>query len=445
MAERWRVATPAGVTETERRALDAIDRDEVLTELVALLAVPSIGGTAAEAEIQQVLARRCERLDLEVDLWPLDLDGLAARADFPGVEVERDEGWGLVASLPAAPSGQPALVLQGHVDVVPAGDLARWSSDPFVPHVVRRGGQTTVRGRGACDMKAGVVANLAALAAVRRAGVTLPRGVALHLVVGEEDGGLGAYATLARGHHGAACIITEPTNGRVVTAAAGALTFRVEVPGVATHAATRDAGVSAIDAYLLLHLALHELERERNAQVEPPMRGYRIPYPLSVGRLEAGDWASSVPDRLVAEGRLGVRIAEDVTAARAALEERVAMVAAADPFLRDHPPVVTWSGGQFAGGTLPPAHPLARLVADAHADVVGQTRRPRGEPVEEVGVPYGSDLRLYAAAGVPTLHYGPGDPRLAHGPDEWVALEEVLRVTEVLVLCLLRCAGPDAG
>jgi acetylornithine deacetylase len=142
-----------------------------------------------------------------------------------------------------------------------------------------------------------------------------------------------------------------------------------------------------------------------------------------------------VPDRLVAEGRLGLRIDEEPDAARAELEYWIGVVAEGDPYLRDHPPVVTWSGGQFAGGKLPEGHGLRDVVAQAHADVTG------GPAPRERGAPYGSDLRLYAGAGIPTLHYGPGDVRLAHGPDEAVEIDEVVRVVETLVLTALRTCG----
>jgi hypothetical protein len=91
---------------------------------------------------------------------------------------------------------------------------------------------------GACDMNAGVAANLAALAAIKRAGVVLRDTFALHFVIGEEDGGLGTFGTLDRGHTGRACIITEPTGGTLTTANAGALTFTIEVSELATHAST---------------------------------------------------------------------------------------------------------------------------------------------------------------------------------------------------------------
>jgi acetylornithine deacetylase len=418
------------LSSVEERALAAVDPAAIVGELTELLAIPSVGGTDAEADIQQVLAQRLDRLGMDVDLWGMDQPALAAPPGFPGVEVERGEAWGVVGTRPGE-SDVPALVLQGHVDVVPAGDLAQWRSDPFEPAVV--GGR--VHGRGACDMKAGVVANLAAMTAIQKSGVRLRDGVALHLVIGEEDGGLGAFGTLARGHTGRACIITEPTSGTLITAAAGALTFTLEVQGKATHASTPYAGASAIDAYLALHWALAALQAERNAVVEPLMREYPVPYPLVIGRLRAGDWSSSVPDLLVADGRLGLRIEEDPADARRQLEERIAEVSAQDPFLRDHPPVVRWSGGQFAGAHLPAGGPLRDLVQQAHTDVTG------GPVLRERGAPYGSDLRLYAAEGVPTLHYGPGDVRLAHGPDEAVEIDEVVRVTEALVLSTLRACG----
>ena len=399
-----------------------VDRDALVRTLSDLVAVPSVGGSDDEGRIQHVLAERLGDLGLGVDLWPLDLPALRAGDAYPGEEVERTAGWGLVAV--SHPGEDVGLVLSGHVDVVPPGDLDAWSGAPFDPVV--SGGR--LLGRGACDMKGGVAAILAAAAALGPDVRSVPP-FAVHGTIGEEDGGLGAYATLERGHTGRACVIPEPTNLRLVTANAGSLTFRLEVPGVATHGSTAYAGVSAIDAYLPLHAALASLAERRNRVREPLLDHLPVPYPLSVGRLRAGDWASSVPDLLVAEGRYGLRVEEDPATARAELEEAVAQAAAAHPFLRDHPPVVTWPGGRFAGGHLPAGHPFGRQVARAHARVTGD------EP-PELGAPWGSDLRQYAAAGVPTLHYGPGDVRLAHGPDESVGLDEVAATAEVFVALL---------
>jgi len=424
----------ADLSTAEQRVLDAVDEVALVRRLRTLVAVPSVGGTAAESEVQHLLAGQLDELGCDVDLWPIDLDAAADDPDAPGQEVARSEAWGVVGTLPGAlpddGDGLPALVLCGHTDVVPAGDRALWPGNPFRPRVA--GG--AVHGRGACDMKAGVAAILGALAAVRAAGVRLARPVAVHGVVGEEDGGLGAWATLRRGHRGEVCVIPEPTAGALVTAAAGALTFRLEVPGLAAHGAHRDRGVSAVELFAQLHADLLGFEAERQRDPDPRFAEARFPYGLSVGRVAAGDWASSVPDLLVAEGRYGVRLGEPVAAARAAFEARVARFCAGHPWLSAHPVRVSWTGGAFASGSLPPGHALLPAVRAAVADAGGGV-------LPERALPGGSDLRLYAAAGIPAMHYGPGDLRLAHGPAERVPVAELVTAARAFALLVLRTAG----
>jgi acetylornithine deacetylase len=327
--------------------------------------------------------------------------------------------------------GVPALVLQGHLDVVPPGDPETWQgADPFSAEV--RGG--LLLGRGACDMKAGVAANLAVTRTLYAAGVALERPLAVHCVVGEEDGGLGAFATLRRGHRGDAAVITEPTGGRIVTATAGALTFRIEVTGRSAHGSMRREGVSAFEAFLPIQAALVALETERNRDPDP-LFGSDLPYALSLGVISAGDWASNVPDKLVAEGRLGVQLDEDPRQARLALEDAVNEASVKDPWLRENRPVVTWPGGQFASGRIDHDHELVGEMIEAVVATGGQAPSLGAEV-------YGSDLRLYAGiGGIPTLHYGPGNIDVAHGPQESIELEELVRVTRALLLLTLRrCA-----
>ncbi|WP_448625574.1 ArgE/DapE family deacylase [Geodermatophilus sp. URMC 64] len=418
----------ADLTTAEQRTLDAVDEDWLVDRLRRLVAVPSVGGTAAESEAQHLVGDWLEELGCDVDRWPIDLAAAATEPDAPGQEVVRTEAWGVVGTTQA--DGVPALVLAGHTDVVPAGDRALWPGDPFDPRV----DGAAVHGRGSCDMKAGVVASLGALAAVRAAGLRLARPVAVHSVIGEEDGGLGAWATLRRGHKGETCVIPEPTAGALVTANAGALTFRLEVTGRAAHAAYRDEGVSAVELFAELHAELRALEAERQVGADPRFGGARFPYGLSIGKVSSGDWASSVPDRLVAEGRYGVVVGEPVEAARRTFEQRVAAFCAAHPWLAGHPVRVTWTGGSFASGQLPAGHPLADDVRRAVRDAGG------GDP-EERAVAAGSDLRQYAAAGIPTLHYGPGDLRLAHGPDEKVPVADLVTAARALALLAVRTAG----
>ena len=420
----------ADLTAVERRVLDAVDEDELVETLVELVRVPSVTGTDAEAELQHRMARWYEEAGLEVDLWSLDLEALRADPEFPGTEAPRLEGYGVVGT--GTGEGPPGLILQGHVDVVPVGDLAAWpAAQPYSARIAAG----SLHGRGACDMKAGVAAMLAVARALHRSGVRTERRIALHSVVSEEDGGLGAFATLRRGHHGEVAVIPEPTSGRVVTANAGALTFRIDVRGRAAHGSTRLEGVSAFEAFWPVATALRELEARRNTEVDPLFLDTRLPYAISVGTVRSGDWASSVPDLLTAEGRMGVRLGEDPAEARHTLEVAVAKASASDAWLCDHPPTVTWPGGQFASGRLPQGHELV-------GELTGAVEALTGVRPVEAAAPYGSDLRLYVGqGGIPTVQYGPGDVRLAHAPRESVPLVEVVHVARTLALLAARRLG----
>ena len=421
--------------DVAQRVLDALDAamPSLLGEVAQLVRVPSVSGSDAENEIQQLLADRLARTGFDVDHWRLELDALTAHPDFPGMEVDRHEAWGLVGRVAGSGDG-PTLMLNGHVDVVPTGDDAAWVVPPFAAS--RSGGR--LHGRGACDMKAGLVAAIAAVDALQAAGVVLRGDVVVAAVQGEEDGGLGSFALLQRGWRADACIIPEPTDLAVIPANSGALTFRLRVHGQATHAARRAEGVSAVEKFWPVWQALQALEARRHLAVDPLMERWPLAHPLSIGSVAAGDWASSVPDLLVAEGRIGVALDEPVEATRTALEAAIADVNEADAWFRDHPVEVEWWGGQFASGRLPADSDLTARVRDAHLAATGAG----GSPPDVYGAPYGSDLRLLTnLGGIPTVQYGPGDARLAHGPHESVAVADIVTTARTLALVALEYCG----
>jgi acetylornithine deacetylase len=413
----------------ERRVVDAVDPAAIVADLKALVGIPSVGGSIAEVAIQRWCAKRLAELGGAVDLWDLDLADLRSADGYPGEEVVRETALGCVASFGA---GSVRLILAGHTDVVPAGDRRTWSADPWR---LRRAGDRFF-GRGACDMKGGLAAIFGALAALRAGAGAMPS-VAVHCVVGEEDGGLGTFGTLERGHGGDVCVLAEPTERRAVIANAGSLTFHLEVPGRAAHGSVRTQGLSALDAAAPVLAALRDLETRRNQDVDPVVSHLDVPYPLSIGVVRAGDWASTVPDLLIAEGRYGVRIGESVETARAELEAAVAQACAGDAWLAAHPARVTWPGGVFAPGRLAADDPLLLAVQSACSDAVGWTPEP-------TGAPYGSDLRLYTNAGIPTLQLGPGEVAAAHSADEFVPLADLMSCARAYAVLALRSGSSPA-
>jgi len=424
----------SGKSDTWRsRLLDYVDEHatEIVADLAALVRMPSVSGSDEEIGIQHLLSDRMIAMDLDVDTWQIPLEETLAEPDFPGVEVDRSEAWGVVGRVAGRGSG-PSLMLNAHVDVVPPGDPFSWNgADPFSGKVTGN----TVEGRGACDMKAGLVASLWAVRSITELNVPLRGDLVLATVVGEEDGGLGTYALLRRGWRPDACVIPEPTSLDIAPASAGALTFRITVPGAATHASRRLSGVSAIEKFIPIFAGLRRLEKERNAIKHPLAARWELPIPIEIGKIAAGDWASSVPDTLTAEGRIGVAVGEDIPTARRALEEAVGAACQEDSWLRVHPATVEWWGGQFASGITDLDSAIISTVQRCHAEV-------SSSPQMMWATPYGSDLRLMQGmGGVPTIHYGPGDAGLAHGPREYVSIDELLIATRALALIALDHCG----
>ena len=425
---------PASRVAAERAAA-AVDPAAVREALLALLAVASVTGD--EGPLRDEVARRMTEAGLATRAWDADPEELAHDPDFPGSAVPR-RTLPLAAGVLRGGRPGPRLLLAGHTDVVPAGDRGAWSLDPFRPEV--RGGR--VYGRGACDMKGGLVAALAAITAVRASldPADLAGEAVLLAVPSEEDGGAGMLAAIRAGYVGDAAVIPEPTRLEIVTVQAGAITFRLTVPGRAAHASTRREGVSALEKLELLHAALRADEAVRNAaETRPEMRALGLPYPTIIGAVHGGEWASTVPDRVVAEGRYGVRAGQVAEEAADELRAVVAAACAGDPWLREHPATLEVSGGRFSSAEVPAGHPLPVALADAAERALG--RRP-----PFVGVPYGADMRLLVReGGTPTVMFGPGDVRVAHAADEHVDLAEVVACARVLAAWLAAALTGHQG
>lgn len=447
---------PTALSVDERRVVAAVDLPRLLDDLSALVAAPSHDGR--ETQAQEVAAGLLADAGLQVDRWWMDLDELRRHPAFSW-EVERSEALGVVGVTGGSAAGSTGggigrgpgrdtpgdhgardLIFNGHIDVVPPGDPERWTSPPW--QATQRNGD--VYGRGTVDMKGGIACALAAVRALRSAGVGLRGRLLVETVAGEEDGGLGTLAAILRGYRADGAVVVEPTALDIVSAQAGCLGFRLTVPGRAAHGAMRWEGVSALERFAPVHEALLALERSRTAadlpdDIRPLFARYPIPYPLSIGTVRAGNWASTVPEELVCEGRYGVMPGEDAALARRRFEDAVAAAADRDPWLREHRPVVEWPGGQYASALTPTTATVVAAVGGAHASL-------RGAPPALIGVTYGADMgMLSSVGGVPTVLYGPGDVAWAHQADEHVPVAQLEQAAEVLAVTAMRFCGYVTG
>ena len=399
-----------------------IDAARLLADLQAMIRIPSI--TGSEEAIAGWAAEALLELGLAVETIQPAVEDIRADPAWPGEEMPR-------SSLPVGIGrvGRPGgrrIGLSGHLDVVPPGDLATWTDDPWSGQV--RDGN--VYGRGACDMKAGVASILAAVRALGAAGDLGRLGgeLIVALVPSEEDGGQGTLAAIGAGVTGDAAIITEPSDLDVVVAHAGAITFRLVVPGRAAHASRRREGVSALDNLWVLARALEADETRRNAaETDPLMTALGLPYPTIVGIVSGGDWASTVLDRVTADGRYGVRLGQSEKDAADELRACIEAACDADEFLRDHRATVEITGGRFGSARVPSDHPLPVGLADTIEAVTG--RRPT-----LLGEPYGADMRLFVNVGsTPCVIFGPGTVNVAHAADEHVPIAQVEDCARVLL------------
>ena len=409
---------------------DAIDRERLVEDLQALIRIPSVTGS------EEVVAGWAEEglraLGLAVEVVQPDLDALRADPDWPGEEMTR-------TSLPVVigrvgPTSGRRIILSGHLDVVPPGDPATWTSDPWAGGV--RGGR--LFGRGACDMKGGVASILGAIRALGTSGdlERLEGELVVAFVPSEEDGGQGTLAAIRAGVTGDLAIIPEPSNLDVVVAHAGAITFRLSVPGRAAHASQRREGISALDKLFVLLRALEADETRRNeAETDPLMTALGLPYPTIVGIVQGGEWASTVLDRVTVDGRYGVRLGQSATDAEAELRACIAAACEADEFLRDHPATVAITGGRFGSARVASDHPLPVGLAAVAEAVTG--RRPA-----LLGEPYGADMQMFMnVGGTPCVIFGPGDVKVAHSADEHVPIDEVVDCARVLAGWVRREIG----
>jgi acetylornithine deacetylase len=408
-------------------AAEAVDAAWAIDALARLVQVPSITGD--EGGVQDVAAELVADAGLAVER--LDPDPVAARQDpeWPGQEMPRDR-LPIVLGRMGRPGGR-RILLVGHVDVVPTGDLATWHADPWSGRMEG----DRLYGRGACDMKGGVASILAAVKALHDAGLAQHLGgeILVASVPSEEDGGQGMLAAIRAGVTGDMAVITEPTGLDVVIAHAGAITFKLTVPGRAAHASVRREGVSALAKLEVLVRALEADETARNAgETEPLMTALGLPYATIIGIVRGGEWASTVIDHLEVEGRYGVKLGQTWRDAEAELRRCIDDANESDPFLRDHPATVELTGGRFSSSRVPAGHPLPVGLGAVAEEVLGRTPELHGEP-------YGADMRLLIDhGGTPTVIFGPGDKRLAHAANEWVSTTEVVDCARVLAAWLVR-------
>jgi acetylornithine deacetylase len=421
--------------EAVKAVAGAVDRlfDDLVATLQGVVRIPSL--TGEEGAAQQFMRKQYEALGLEVHSLVADRAVLKNHPAYCDNGMSYD-GRPNIIGIQRGDPGKNSMILNGHVDVVSPEPVGQWTHDPWGGEVVGN----RLYGRGAWDMKGGLIANLFALKALNQAGLKPKGTVMLQSVIEEEDGGgPGALACLVAGHTGDGMIVSEISHVPVTVALAGIMRCLVKVKGRSSHAAQSHLGVNAIGKILPIYQALERLDAKRKAEVRFPLfeeHGGPACH-LVIGTLHAGDWISTVPGLAELGCRVGFIPGEKSEDIQKLVEDTVRNAAAADPWLRENPPEVQWLPFRTDPYFQDPEHPFVKRVISSAQAIMGDqiAIKPRGGAWSE-------DTRFAQYFGFPALSIGPTGER-AHGLDEYVNLESLRSITKAIAAATFDwCAQP---
>ena len=401
------------------------NRGNAVKLLRKLIQERSIQGS--ESSAQAVVIETCRELGMEIDIWEPDIKEMSAHENFVSARENFEDSPNVVAIWRGTGGGR-SIILNGHIDVVPEGDLLQWECDPYEGKVE----DGKVYGRGSTDMKGGNVSLLLAINAIKSVGVKLKGDVIFQSVIEEESGGAGTLAAILRGYSADAVLIPEPTNMKIFPKQQGSMWFRLKIKGRSAHGGTRYEGVSALEKSILVIGKIQELETKRNERVKDPLfKGIPIPLPINIGKIEGGNWPSSVPDMVVLEGRIGVGPEEKLIDVKQELAAWMNSLGETHPWFKSHPVELEWFGAQWVPGSVELDHPFVKKLEKAY------TRVEKKQPVLEAS-PWGTDGGLFTQlSGIPTVVCGPGTTEVAHYPNEYISIDEMIKAAEIFALLLM--------
>lgn len=429
--------------EIERRTGDLIKLTQDLvrfpTESVDLRRSGTKPGSA-EAELQSYIADRLRKLDCEVDQWepdPSTIDGHGLIPDW-----HHWQGRPMTVGRLASPSKRGrSLIVNGHIDVVPAGDHRAWTSPPYAADV--RDGR--VYGRGTSDMKGGIASALVAMEALTACGITLAGDVLFEAVTDEEIGGMGTIAAAERGYLADAAVFPEPSGLNVIVATRGILHGSVRFSGRAAHAevvqpAWEDGGgVNAI--HYGVRLGSRILRVNERAASDPTQEHHLLSPPhVELTGFTGGVGISVIPDDceilvnatyLPSDWNPGTygQIAKD------ALRREISEEFADDSWIAAHPPEWTWLL-DYPPSELREDDPIVQCAIAA-----ARTSGGEGAPV---GLDSGYDgTLLNAFYGISGPSYGPGNHRVIHAVDEWVSIDNLMKASQGLARIMMDWCGVE--
>jgi acetylornithine deacetylase len=415
-------------------AIDA-HAEAIFAFLEDLVGAPSMVGS--EQAAMEVFARQAELAGLDVARLPFPNARIDdARAGItPPAGLLTDGRYQVLATTPG--DGALALLLNGHLDVVPADSPELWTTPPFQPS--RRDGR--LYGRGAVDMKSGFAIGMLALRALADVAPDLFAEKRLGFVAVLEEECTGNGTLLSARDHGVVApevVLLEPTDLGLLLGGVGVLWTDITVTSDAGHAHSAGGATNAIELGMRLVQGLRRWADDlHQTNPEPNIGTNERAYNINLGKISGGDWTSSAPASATFSVRIGFPRGWTPDEAEDRVRSAIFALVEADPDFSAQP-VVTLTGFRARGHFIGTDAPLVRDLMQAHADA-------HGAPPAAFMLGSTSDARVYLEDfGIPAVCYGAKGANL-HGVDEYVELQSIVDAARTLARFLLMRFGRDGS
>ena len=380
-----------------------------------------------EQAVLNVVEKQLKQLNLPTQRVSIEQDTLSQHPLFAPVEWNYEDKYNLVSDLNRGAKGK-TLVLNGHLDVVPANPFDMWSQAPNTPW--EKDGW--LYGRGAGDMQSGVAAMIYAVHAIQHAGYDIESPLTIQAVIEEECTGNGALACLDKGFGGDFVLIPEPFGPTIYTGQLGVLWFKVSVQGKPVHVLDTSAGSNAIESIQQIIPFLKDLEEQLNQEYRlAPYDKFEHPFNLNIGKIKGGNWASSVPANAELEARIGFPIGMTANEIMQRVSQCIESASLAIPSFKKQMPKVRFHGFRSEGHLVDTQNPGIQLLSQCHH------RLTNAQPKEYLST-CTTDLRAFhfysRTAGT---CYGPIAENI-HGINERVDIESIRHTLKTYALFISR-------
>jgi succinyl-diaminopimelate desuccinylase len=411
------------ITELEKRVLSLIDDDQVIRWTQELVRIPSVY-RPEKGEAEEPAARWVEARFKEIGL----------QTAFEVVEPGRPN---VIGRWPGAQSGK-TLMFEGHTDVVTEGDVTQWTYPPFEAKIA----DGKMYGRGANDMKGGLVAAICATKAIVESGIQLGGDILIGAVCDEEGHMIGIKHFVEQGwaDNVDAAIICEPEENHLCISQKGVMWVRITFTGKMAHGAMPLTGVNSAYPTARFLMAMQELEAEQIAtHGQHEFLGQSSITPTILRSPVRGEPQNNVMPAQT-EVVLDIRLipGQSPEEIKAKIKDACDMIVAAqgpDKSISYDVEVLEARAPTATDRT----EPIVQVLDQAYRDLTGR------EPIYG-GVPGSTDgTILNSRAGVPIVTCGPGDIYIPHHVDEWLGLDELIEATRLYTIAAMRFLGLVEG